>query len=89
MKNTLKAALNAYDRMTLNVNDTVVVHHCIETECNEARESELLTLGEHDEALSGPSYSSNGRTTYYVGCGVIKKIFKNGTCTVTKKYLSN
>ena len=47
---------------------------------------ELPTHKEHLKFLSGPSYSAGNRTTYYVGCGVVTKIFKNGNVTVSQKF---
>jgi len=49
-------------------------------------EDELYTKEEHVKLLSGPSYSADNRTTYYVGCGVVTKIFKNGNVTVSQKF---
>ena len=82
MSQTIKSV--RCDADVLSVGDKVLIHRNVEMQYDFISRivPQLPSKNENDAALRGPSYSANGRTTYYIGCGVVTRVCKNDTCWV-------
>ena len=75
--NYLKALPNVVEEF--EINDKVVVYLWVEDEVYVAtRIDELYSIEVHTQLQNDPSYKTNEKTTFYVCCGTVIKIFKNG-----------
>ena len=77
------------DYYETNEGDMVIIHHSTASKGYDyiSRTVDQLPAEEQDADMQqGPSYSEpNGNASYYIGCGVVTKVFQNGTCNVMLK----